>query len=82
MKKLISVVQLIWIINMGDTMTKKKDILDKPVYQEFNRMDVIGQNGNDGTHYDEIDNNMDAIKYIEKEYPETAKEFQKIQKIT
>ena len=60
-------------------MTKKKDILDKPVYQEFNRMDVIGQNGNDGTHYDEIDNNMDAIKYIEKEYPETAKEFQKIQ---
>ena len=64
---------------MGDTMTKKKDILDKPVYQEFNRMDVIGQNGNDGTHYDEIDNNMDAIKYIEKEYPETAKEFQKIQ---
>ena len=37
---------------MGDTMTKKKDILDKPVYQEFNRMDEIGQNGNDGTHYD------------------------------
>ena len=60
-------------------MTKKKAISDKPVYQEFNRMDAIGQNGNDGAHYDEIDNNMDAIKYIEKEYPETAKEFQKIQ---
>ena len=61
-------------------MTKKKNIVDKPVYQEFNRMDAIGQNGNDGLHYDEIDDkNMDAIKYIEKEYPETAKEFQKIQ---
>ncbi len=60
-------------------MTKKKAISDKPVYQEFNRMDAIGQNGNDGLHYDEINNNMDAIKYIEKEYPETAKEFQKIQ---
>ena len=60
-------------------MTKKKAISDKPVYKEFNRMDAIGQNGNDGTHYDEIDNNIDAISYIEKEYPETAKEFQKIQ---
>ena len=65
---------------MGDTMTKKKIIADKPIYKEFNRMDAIGQNGNDGLHYDEIDDkNMDAIKYIEKEYPETAKEFQKIQ---
>ena len=61
-------------------MTKKKKIVDKPIYKEFNRMDAIGQNGNDGLHYDEIDDkNMDAIKYIEKEYPETAKEFQKIQ---
>ena len=61
-------------------MTKKKTIADKPVYKEFNRMDAIGQNGNDGLHYDLIsDDNMDAIKYIEKEYPETAKEFQKIQ---
>ena len=54
MKKLISVVQLIWTINMGDTMTKKKAIADKPVYQEFNRMDAVGQNGNDGAHYDEV----------------------------
>ena len=61
-------------------MKKKKLISDKPVYKEFNRMDAIGQNGNDGLHYDEVDDkNMDAIKYIEKEYPETAKEFQKIQ---
>ena len=64
-------------------MTKKKAIADKPVYQEFNRMDAVGQNGNDGTHYDEIDKlvdeNVDAIAFIEREYPETAKEFQKIQ---
>ena len=59
-------------------MTKKKTIADKPIYKEFDRMDIIGQNGNNGTHYDEV-YNMDAIKYIEKEYPETAKEFQKIQ---
>ena len=61
-------------------MAKKKVIADKPIYKEFDRMDAVGQNGNDGTHYDLIgDDNMDAIKYIEKEYPETAKEFQKIQ---
>ena len=62
---------------MGDIMTKKKNVVDKPIYQEY-------INGNDGLHYDEQlpivgDKNMDAIKYIEKEYPETAKEFQKIQ---
>ena len=65
---------------MEKIMKKKKPISDKPIYKEFNRMDAIGQNGNDGLHYDEVDDkNMDAIKYIEKEYPETAKEFQKIQ---
>jgi hypothetical protein len=68
---------------MGDTMTKKKSIADKPIYKEFDRMDIIGQNGNDGAHYDEIDKlvdeNVDAIAFIEREYPETAKEFQKIQ---
>ena len=54
-------------------MTKKKAIADKPVYQEFNRMDAIVQNGNDGTHYDLIgDDNMDAIKYFI-----TATEFSK-----
>jgi len=73
---------------------KKKPILDKPGYKEFNRMDAIGQNGNDGLHYDEIKSGykefniiksedkmdeVDAITYIEKEYPETSKEFKEIQ---
>ena len=44
------------------------------------RMDVIGQNGNTGLHYDKIcKESDDAISYIEKNYPETAKEFQKLQ---
>jgi hypothetical protein len=43
--------------------------------EEMNRMDIIGQNGNDGEHYDEVY----AIKYIEENFPETAKEFQQIQ---
>ena len=39
-------------------------------------MDIIGQNGNDGLHYKYED---DAVSFIEKQYPETAKEFKKIQ---
>ena len=52
-----------------------KAINDSSKYKQYSRMDVIGQNGNDGEHYDEVD----AIKYIEKTYPETAKEFQRLQ---
>ena len=44
--------------------------------QSNKRIDVIGQNGNDGLHYDKTD---DAIRYIEENYPETAKAFQEIQ---
>ena len=40
------------------------------------RMDIIGQNGNDGLHYKYED---DAVSFIEEQYPETAKEFKKIQ---
>ena len=39
------------------------------------RMDVIGQNGNDGLHYDEID----AVKFVEEKYPETTQEFRRLQ---
>ena len=39
------------------------------------RMDVIGQNGNDGLHYDEID----AVKFVEEKYPETTKEYRRLQ---
>ena len=52
-----------------------KTIKDSSKYKQYSRMDIIGQNGNDGEHYDETD----AIKYIEKTYPETAKEFQRLQ---
>ena len=43
--------------------------------EEISRMDIIGQNGNDGLHY-KYD---DPVSFIEEHYPETAKEFKKIQ---
>ena len=52
-----------------------KTIKDSNNYKHYSRMDIIGQNGNDGEHYDEVD----AIKYIEEHYPETAREFQRLQ---
>ena len=52
-------------------MKKKKNVSDKPVYQEY--MDSIPTEGEDKMEQ------VDAMNYIEKEYPETAKEFQKIQ---
>ena len=51
--------------------TKKKHISDKPVYQEY--LDDIPTESED--KMDEVD----AIAYIEKEYPETSKEFRQIQ---
>ena len=50
---------------------KKKHISDKPVYQEY--LDNIPTESED--KMDEVD----ATAYIEKEYPETAKEFQRLQ---
>ena len=54
-------------------MSKIKEATDK--YGKYSRMDIIGQNGNNGEHYDKIT----AIEYIEENYPETAKEFQRLQ---
>ena len=63
---------------MGDIMTKKKNVVDKPIYQEY-----INGKGETLKYKDRMllteEDNIDAISYIEKEYPETAKEFQKIQ---
>ena len=59
-----------------------KTIKESSKYKHYSRMDVIGQNGNDGEHYDEIEDKngmMTAISFIEKTYPETAKEFQRLQ---
>ena len=51
--------------------TKKKHISDKAVYQEY--LDNIPTESE--VKMDEVD----AMNYIEKEYPETSKEFHKIQ---
>ena len=51
--------------------TMKKPIADKAVYKEY--LDDIPT-----TSGDKMDQ-VDAINYIEKEYPETSKEFHKIQ---
>ena len=63
-------------------MDKIKIIKDTPNgdqsrEQNVSRMDIIGQNGNTGLHYEYEDD--DAISFIEEHYPETAKEFQRIQ---
>ena len=56
---------------MEETIKKIKHIADKPVYQEY-----VGKDEKQNeVNMDEVD----AIKYIEKEYPETAKEFQRLQ---
>ena len=62
---------------MGDTMTKKKIIADKPIYKDY----IKGGKVEITEKYELMDNGeyIDAISYIEQEYPETAKEFQKIQ---
>ena len=59
---------------MEDTMANKKPVVDKPVYKNY----VKG--GEVKISESEIPmNEVDAISYIEKTYPETAKEFQKLQ---
>ncbi len=60
---------------MSET-TKKKHIADKAVYTEYLKINkdkietIIGDNMD----------SVDAVKYIEEEYPETAKSFKEIQK--
>ena len=58
-------------------MTKKKIIADKPIYKNY----IKGGKVEITEKYELMDNGeyVDAISYIEQEYPETAKEFQKIQ---
>ena len=57
-------------------MKKIKVIREKTGEEVEERMNVIGQNGNDGLHYDKLDS---AISYIMEKYPETSKTFQDIQ---
>ena len=58
-------------------MKKIKVIREKTGEEVMNdRMDVIGQNGNEGLHYGEVNT---AISFISEKYPETSKMFQDIQ---
>ena len=58
-------------------MKKIKVIREKTGEEVTNqRIDIIAQNGNDGLHYEELD---DAISFITEKYPETTKMFQDIQ---
>ena len=46
---------------------------------EVDRMDVIGQNGNEGLHYG-ITNVHPIVTQMEKEWPEMTSEFKRLQK--
>ena len=55
---------------------KAKAIADKPVYQEYLKINKDKIETIIGDNMDQVD----AVKYIEEEYPETAKSFKEIQK--
>ena len=56
-----------------------KTIADKPVYQDYIKNVTNKVKFNETTIGDDMDQ-VDAVKYIEEEYPETAKSFKAIQK--
>ena len=61
--------------------TKKKHIADKPVYKEYIGDYPVHSNIETHDTWKEKDmDQVDAVKYIEEEYPETAKSFKAIQK--
>ena len=62
---------------MEDTI--KKPITDKPAYEEYLKNQDIGWNETHNNIGDDMDK-VDPVKYIEKEYPQTAKSFKAIQK--
>lgn len=38
---------------------------------EYSRVDIIGQNGNDGEHYKELDNTEDSLQKEDDQKPDT-----------
>ena len=60
---------------MSETTTKKH-IADKAVYTEYLKINKDKIETIIGDNMDQVD----AVKYIEEEYPETAKSFKEIQK--
>ena len=72
----ISAVWLIWMIDMEE---KVKAIADKPVYQEYlDNIEIESEVNMDKVN--PLPGLTDPVKYIEKEYPQTAKSFKAIQK--
>ena len=65
---------------------KVKAIADKPVYKEYLKNDKVEWHkthnniGDDMDKVNPLPGLTDPVKYIEKEYPETAKSFKEIQK--
>ena len=57
-------------------ITKKKHISDKAVYTEYLKINKDKVETIIGDNMDQVD----AVKYIEEEYPETAESFKTIQK--
>ena len=60
--------------------TKKKPIADKPVYKEYLKGNHVSFNEQDELTIGDNMDKVNPVKYIEKEYPETAKSFKQIQK--
>ncbi|MBC8427916.1 MAG: DUF1599 domain-containing protein [Candidatus Pelagibacter sp.] len=58
--------------------TKIKVTNEKGEDVTMDRLNIIGQNGNSGLHYDKIED-ANVVEYIEKNYPVMAKAFQEIQ---
>ena len=63
---------------------KVKAIADKPVYKEYIESDMYAQDTWKEKDMNEVNPPLpgltDPVKYIEKEYPQTAKSFKAIQK--
>jgi len=56
-----------------------KTIKESNSYVETERMDVIGQNGNEGLHYGMSDVHP-IVTQMEKEWPEMTQEFKRLQR--
>jgi hypothetical protein len=41
--------------NKGKQQTLYEDLTEEEIEEAEKRIDIIGQNGNDGLHYDEVD---------------------------
>ncbi|MBC8428219.1 MAG: hypothetical protein H8D94_01975 [Candidatus Pelagibacter sp.] len=59
---------------------QKKPISDKPAYQEYLGKNKVTINETQSKQLENGMDQVDAVAFIEKEYPQTAKEFKQIQK--